>query len=67
MFLSHKEIAELTGKQRPSAQFRELIRQGYRPDRRLDGRPVLAREAVLDRHCKHATPRVFEPDLSDIG
>ena len=66
MFLTTEELEELTGKVRPSAQVRELIRQGYRPDIRIDGRPVLAREAVLERQMqkKRSRPtRTVEPNF----
>ena len=66
MFLTADEIRELTGKVRPSAQFRELIRQGYKPDRRLDGRPVLARDVVLKRQGSQRLPRVFKPDFTGL-
>ncbi len=66
MFLTADEIRELTGKVRPSAQFRELIRQGYKPDRRLDGRPILARDAVLKRQCNQRSPAIVQPDFTDL-
>ena len=42
MFLSHEEVARLTGYQRPSAQIRWLRKRGYRFEINGLGDPVVA-------------------------
>ncbi|PLX61147.1 DUF4224 domain-containing protein [Sedimenticola selenatireducens] len=46
MFLSKKELQELTGYQRPSAQIRWLSRNGYRSAVGADGCPKVLKRMV---------------------
>jgi len=65
VFLSQKQIVELTGLERPSSQARWLSARGWRFDTRADGKlVVLAAEA--QRHLCGTQPR-RQRTLPDIG
>lgn len=50
MFLDPAELVTLTGREKPSAQIRELVRQGIAHTVNAAGLPVVTRDAVLARH-----------------
>ena len=65
MFLTVKELIELTGLTRPSAQIRWLRLNGLDVLVRADGRPIVSRAAV---ECKLGTsPRIAKPEEPDWG
>jgi hypothetical protein len=49
LWLTHEELYHMTGRKRPSAQIRLLVRQGVAHYVRADGKPAVAREAVTGR------------------
>lgn len=50
MFLTAPELAELTGREKPSAQIRYLEREAIAFTVNAAGRPVVLRESVRARH-----------------
>ena len=61
MFLTTKELRDLTGYQKPAPQIRWLAENGYSFDVRCDGRPVVSRAYYEGRHrpSKAARPSAF--------
>ena len=45
--LTPEEIIEITGKYRPSAQFRVLNEMGIPVKKRLDGKPIVCRQTYM--------------------
>ncbi len=62
MFLTPAELAELTGRKRPSLQRAWLVQNGYKFDVRADGRPSLLRAAVEARQGARSAPRTSGPN-----
>ncbi len=64
IYLTDKEIEEITGKHRYRAQVRALGRMGIRCRVRPDGRPIVSRmafEKIMDGAV--STPEQTEPDF----
>jgi len=62
MWLSPKQLEDLTGKKRPSAQMRELARSGI-PFKVVAGRPIVVQDALYEevsRRPRFTTPHVLE-------
>ena len=67
MILSDKDIADLTGLKRPSAQRRWLLSRGYPHDVGADGRPKVLEDVVRARlGGKVAKERRHEPNWSAL-
>lgn len=69
MFLTQHEIAELTGKERPSAQIRALRLMGIEHRRRPDGSVAVLRahvEQVFGMGAPSTFKRKTAPDFSMV-
>jgi hypothetical protein len=67
VFLTQKQIVDLTGLNRPSAQAKWLSSRGWRFDTRADGKLVVL-EAEAQRHLCGGSPqrRRTTPDLGAL-
>lgn len=65
MFLTSKELHELTGYQKPALQRRWLAEHGYRFDVRADGRAVVLTAAIEQKLAGRRTTST-EPDWSAL-
>ena len=65
MFLSPRELQELTGYQKPALQRRWLVEHGYRFDVRADGRAVVLTAAIEQKLAGRRTSGVG-PDWSAL-
>ena len=65
--LTAKELEQITGKVKASAQIRWLRRHGFTVKARADGRPVVSRshfEAVMGGNDYQTKAQEYEPDFS---
>lgn len=62
MFLSPEEIERLTGKKRPSAQVRWLLKKGYKIEVNGLGEPILAVAEYTRKNVGGAVSRQQEPN-----
>ena len=65
MFLSPRELHELTGYQKPALQRRWLVEHGYRFDVRADGRAVVLTAAIEQKLAGRRTSGAG-PDWSAV-
>ncbi len=63
MFLTSKQLVEMTGYKSHRGQAKWLAENGYKFDIRSDGRPNVLEQQVLERQCREVE-RVPGPDLS---
>lgn len=63
MFLTTRQLAEMTGYKSNAGQIRWLTNNGYRFDIRGDGRPNILIDQVRERQCKKLKPN-SEPNLA---
>lgn len=67
MFLSERQLFELTGLKMPSAQRRWLTANGYPFDVRADGSNVVLVDAIRSRHgLEHPAGRAERPSGPDL-
>ena len=56
LFLSHREVCEMTGAGTKAGQIRILVKNGIRHTIKASGWPCVARAAILGTHEKHEKP-----------
>ena len=66
MFLTNKQIKQLTGYQKPALQRQWLVDNGYSFDVRADGRPVVSQAHYESRHGTISARRASVPDLAAL-
>lgn len=67
--LTYKELIEITGREKSSAQIRYLRSQGFTVIPRADGRPLVSRshfEAMMGGLHHSSKPRDFQPDFTSF-
>ena len=65
-FLTHEEIARLTGRIRKTSQFAVLAREGIPATRDADGKPIVNRKIYETLHLGRKKQRKVKPDLEAI-
>lgn len=68
--LTSDELYNVTGKQRPHAQLKELNHMGITYTKRLDGSPVVDRahyERIMGVTPKTKEPKIKEPDWNALN
>ncbi|MNC80123.1 protein of unknown function [Pseudomonas linyingensis] len=56
LFLSHREVCEMTGAGTKAGQVRVLVKNGIRHTIKANGWPCVARAAILGTQEKHEKP-----------
>ena len=64
MFLTSDQLQDLTGYKSAKKQVAWLSANGYRFDRRADGRPVVLLQQLLERQCRRSAKAPIQPDFS---
>lgn len=64
LFLTRKQLTELTGFKSSKKQSEWLSAAGYKYDCRADGRPMVLVVQLLERQCRNPVPDSAQPDLS---
>ncbi len=60
LFLSRDEIETLTGRERPKAQIKQLVRQGIPHKLNAAGRPIVLREILVSSKSKPKEPQGWQ-------
>ena len=69
VYLTQDEIIEITGRVKPSAQYRWLNANGFTAKLRADGRPLVSRAhflLVMDGQLPGSKPLDYEPDFGAL-
>lgn len=64
--LTSEELFQITHKRRPSAQIRELAKNGFDFRVRADGTPLVLREWLVD-HQQTRKPKKTEPNFGNMA
>lgn len=67
MFLTHEEIARITGKRQKAAQIRVLLKKGYPYDTDDQGWPLVLASTVRARHEQGGQPERRGPDRAALA